>query len=46
MKKGTKNVTTVKSNPAATTEGMIHHINCYLVDFACHIELLHCGTSN
>ena len=46
MKKSTKYVTTVKSNPGAKTEGMIHHVNCCIVDFALYIELLQCGTNN
>ena len=31
MKKRTKYVTTVKSIPGATTEGMIHHVKCYVL---------------
>ena len=34
MKKSTKYVTTVKSIPGATTEGMSHHVKGCMVDFA------------
>ena len=33
MKKSTKYVTTVKSIPGATTEGMSHHVKGCMVDF-------------
>ena len=46
MKKSTKHVTTVKSIPAATTEGIIHHVKVCMVDFAPDIVLLHCGTND
>ena len=46
MKKSTKHVTTVKSIPGATTEGMIHHVKGCMVDFAPDIVLLHCGTND
>ena len=43
MKKSTKYVTTVKSIPGATTEGMSHHVKGCMVDFAPDIVLLHCS---
>ena len=46
MKKSTKYVTTVKSIPGATTEGMSHHVKGCMVDFAPDIVLLHCGTND
>ena len=46
MKKSTKYVTTVKSIPGATTEGMSHYVKGCLVDFAPDIALLHCGTND
>ena len=46
MKKSTKHVTTVKSIPGATTEGMIHHVKGCMVDFVSDIVLLHCGTND
>ena len=46
MKKSTKYVTTVKSIPRATTEGMIHHAKGCMVDFAPDIVMLHCGTND
>ena len=46
MKKSTKYVTTVKSIPGATTEGMSHHVKRCMVDFAPDIVLLHCGTND
>ena len=46
MKKNTKYVTTVKSIPRATTEGMIYHVKGCRVDFAPDIVLLHCGTND
>ena len=46
MKKSTKYVTTVKSIPGATTEGMSHHVKGCMVDFAPDILLLHCGTND
>ena len=44
MKKRTNYVTTAKSIPGATTEGMIHHVKGCMVDFVADIVLLHCGT--
>ena len=46
MKKSTKYVTTVKSIPGATTEGMSHHVKGCMVDFAPDVVLLHCGTND
>ena len=46
MKKSTKYVTTVKSIPGATTEGMSHHVKGCMVDFASDILLLYCGTND
>ena len=46
MKKSTKYVTTVKSIPGATTEGMSHHVKGCMVDFAPDIVLLYCGTND
>ena len=43
MKKSTKNVTTVKSIPGATTEEMIHHVKGCMVYFVADIVLLHRG---
>ena len=44
-KKSTKYVTTVKSIPGATTEGMIPHVKV-CVDFAPDMVLLQCGTND
>ena len=44
-KKSTKYVTTVKSIPGATTEGMIPHVKA-CVDFAPDMVLLQCGTND
>ena len=46
MKKSTKYVTTVKSIPGATTEGMSDHVKVCIIDFAPDIVLLHCGTND
>ena len=46
MKKSTKYVATVNSIPGATTEGTIHHVKGYMVDFAPDIVLLNCGTND
>ena len=46
MKKSTKQITTVKSIPGATTEEMIHHVKDCMVDFPPDILLLYCGTND
>ena len=46
MKKSTKYVTMVKSIPGATIEGVSHHVECFMVDFAPDIMLLHCDTND
>ena len=43
MKKSTKNVTTVKSIPGATTEEMIQHVKGCMIYFVADIVLLHRG---
>ena len=45
-KKSTKYITTVKSIPGATTEGMNHHVKGCMVNFAPDIVLLDCGTND
>ena len=46
IKKSTKYVTKVKLIPGTTTEGMIHHVKDYTVDFASDIVLLHRSTND